>query len=66
MLAVMRDPRVPAKRRDEMAKAAAPYLHSRLSAIAHSGPEDDDTNGSPIDQHFRIEFINSPRRPDDA
>src|SRR5215470_9794302 len=30
MLRVMRDPDAPAARRDEMAKAAAPYLHARL------------------------------------
>jgi hypothetical protein len=30
MLRVMRDPNAAAKRRDEMAKAAAPYLHSKL------------------------------------
>ena len=30
MLRVMRDPTAAAKRRDDMAKAAAPYLHSRL------------------------------------
>jgi hypothetical protein len=33
MLAVMRDPQVDAKRRDEMAKAAAPYLHPKLCAV---------------------------------
>jgi hypothetical protein len=29
----MRDPSAPAKRRDEMAKAAAPFLHSKLASI---------------------------------
>jgi hypothetical protein len=33
MLRVMRDPSVTAKRRDEMAKAAAPFLHSKLASI---------------------------------
>jgi hypothetical protein len=32
MLAAMRDPNVDPKRRDEMAKAAAPYVHPRLTA----------------------------------
>ena len=32
MLRIMRDPNAKATRRDEMAKAAAPYLHPRLSA----------------------------------
>lgn len=36
MLEVMRNPRNPKPRRDEMAKAAAPYLHSKLTAVTHS------------------------------
>jgi hypothetical protein len=37
MLAVMRDEKAPAERRDEMAKAAAPYVHPKLAAVEHSG-----------------------------
>src|SRR5688572_542750 len=33
MLAVMRNRRADASRRDEMAKAAAPYLHPRFAAV---------------------------------
>lgn len=33
MLRVMRDARVPKNRRDAMAIAAAPYLHSKLSSV---------------------------------
>jgi hypothetical protein len=33
MLSVMRDPAADHKRRDAMAMAAAPYLHSKLTAI---------------------------------
>jgi hypothetical protein len=33
MLAVLRDETVEPERRDEMAKAAAPYLHPRLASI---------------------------------
>ncbi len=33
MLKVMRDARVPKQRRDAMAIAAAPYLHSKLSSV---------------------------------
>lgn len=33
MLRVMRDARVPKARRDSMAIAAAPYLHSKLSSV---------------------------------
>jgi hypothetical protein len=47
MLAVMRDPAADDKRRDAMAMAAAPYLHSKLTATdaklspaaAEPGPE---------------------------
>jgi hypothetical protein len=33
MLQIMRDKNAPAARRDEMAKAAAPYVHPRLAAV---------------------------------
>jgi hypothetical protein len=33
MLRMMRDPDQPPERRDEMAKAAAPYLHPKLSSV---------------------------------
>lgn len=33
MLAVMRDPLQPAARRDDMAKAAAAYVHPRLASV---------------------------------
>jgi hypothetical protein len=32
MLCVIRDPNEPPERRDEMAKAAAPYVHPKLAA----------------------------------
>ncbi len=37
MLRVMRDPECTVQRRDEMAKAAAPFLHAKLQTIQHSG-----------------------------
>ena len=37
MLKVMRDPEMPVDRRDDMAKAAAPFLHAKLQTIQHSG-----------------------------
>lgn len=45
MLARMRDPEVDDAARDDMAKAAAPYIHAKLSSIeanvtAHKGIED--------------------------
>lgn len=43
MLQVMRNSRADTKRRDDMAKAAAPFVHPRLATMAHTGP-----NGGPI------------------
>jgi hypothetical protein len=40
MLAVLRDMTKDSEIRMDAAKAAAPYIHSRLSAIQHSGEED--------------------------
>jgi hypothetical protein len=37
MLRVMRDEHATKKRRDEMAKAAAPFVHSRISPMGSSG-----------------------------
>lgn len=53
MLAVMRDPKAPARRRDDMAKAAAPYLHSKLSSIEQHGSDD----MPPVMNHIRISFV---------
>jgi hypothetical protein len=36
MLRITRDPSQPVSRRDEMAKAAAPFCHPRLSSVEHS------------------------------
>jgi hypothetical protein len=35
MIRIMREESAPAERRDEMAKAAAPYVHPKLAAIEH-------------------------------
>lgn len=43
MLAVMRDDKAEAGRRDDMAKAAAPYVHPKLASLQHTG-----RNGGPI------------------
>jgi hypothetical protein len=37
MLAVMRNDEADSGRRDDMAKAAAPYIHARLAAVEHKG-----------------------------
>ena len=52
MLAVMRDDTVEANRRDDMAKAAAPYVHPKLSAIQHAGDPE-----NPIKMVHRIELV---------
>lgn len=44
MLAVLRDPKASKERRDWAAEKAAPYMHPRLQAIQHSGPD-----GGPIE-----------------
>lgn len=55
MLKVMRNSKAHPQRRDEMAKAAAPYVHPKLAAVQHSGPKGgpipvvDLTNMSPDD-----------------
>lgn len=43
MLKVMRDPKADSGRRDDMAKAAAPYVHPKLANMQHTG-----RNGGPI------------------
>lgn len=43
MLKVMRDDKADASRRDDMAKAAAPYVHPKLASMQHTG-----RNGGPI------------------
>ena len=40
MLSVMRDVTADVRRRDAMAKAAAPYRHSQLSSVKHDGVVD--------------------------
>lgn len=47
MLKVMRDRNAEGARRDDMAKAAAPYMHPRLNAIQHTGKD-----GEPIRVSF--------------
>jgi hypothetical protein len=46
MIRVMRDEGAPDGRRDEMAKAAAPYVHPRLAAIEYAGT----LSGKPLSQ----------------
>ncbi len=57
LLRNMRDKKVSQKRRDEMAKAAAPYFHPRLTSVEHGGK-----NGGPIEGKITIEFVQPPKR----
>lgn len=59
MLRVMRDPVTDDRRRDDMAKAAAPYCHRKLATTEVTGP-----NGGPV-QIERVErVIVDPKKPD--
>jgi hypothetical protein len=60
MLRVMRDPSVAAKRRDEMARAAAPFLHSKLTAVEHSGSQD-----KPMTTGIVVSFVKPEPQPDE-
>jgi hypothetical protein len=48
MLQVMRDPTASEARRDMMAKAAAPYRHPQLQAVAHKHLNTDGTPIAPV------------------
>jgi hypothetical protein len=61
MLRVMRDPNVPAKRRDEMAKAAAPFLHSKLASIENLGPPKE-----PMTTGIEVSFVVPKGRRDEV
>lgn len=60
MLRVMRDPNASAKRRDEMAKAAAPFLHSKLATVENPGPLDESRVTG-----IEVSFVVPKHRPDD-
>jgi len=55
MLRIMRDPNIPAKRRDEMAKAAAPFLHARLASIEQYGSD----TKSPVAHSIEVSFVSA-------
>lgn len=60
MLRVMRDPNATAKRRDEMAKAATPFLHSKLASIENLKVQDE-----PKIKGIEVSFVLPPRRFED-
>ena len=53
MIRVMRDKSAPVERRDEMAKAAAPYVHPRLAAVEYAGT----LSGKPPEQMTDEELL---------
>jgi hypothetical protein len=65
MLSVMRDPAADHKRRDAMAMAAAPYLHSRLTAIDAKLSPDAAMASPQRPPSMTIEFVMPTRREDD-
>src|SRR5215813_9344964 len=60
MLGVMRDANAEPKRRDAMATAAAPYLHSKLSTIEGKVSEPKASE----DRHIRVTFVRAPPQPE--
>ena len=58
MLALMRDERTEASRRDAMAIQAAPYIHARLNAVATSNVNGNGGSGGDINI---VQIIGVPR-----
>lgn len=56
MLSILRDEKADTEDRFEAAKAAAPYVHPKLSSVEHKGDED-----NPLQTVTRIELV----APDD-
>jgi hypothetical protein len=61
----MRDPAASAKRRDEMAKAAAPYLHAKLAPLDPPPPPDDAADLGE-DSEIRIVLVPARKRDEDG
>ena len=57
MLRIMNDPSVEPARRDSMARAAAPYRHAQLQAIAHRHL---DSKGRPIAPVITVTVMQPP------
>jgi hypothetical protein len=63
MLKIMRDPSVEPARRDAMAKAAAPYRHPQLQAVAHKLV---DSAGNPLAPVINLTVSTPPSKPGSA
>ena len=57
MMRIMRDPTTEPHRRDAMAKAAAPYVHPTLAAVAHKHL---DAQGRPMAPVITVTGMQSP------
>jgi hypothetical protein len=57
MLRIMRDPTTQPHRRDAMAKAAAPYVHPTLAAVAHKHL---DAQGQPMAPVVTVTIMQAP------
>ena len=57
MMRIMRDPSTEPHRRDAMAKAAAPYVHPTLAAVAHKHMNAD---GTPIAPTVTVTIMRPP------
>lgn len=57
MLEVMRDKTADYARRDEMAKSAAPYVHPKLAATTHTGPDGGPIQTEDVTQQALIEAL---------
>ena len=55
MLKVMRDPETLPQRRDDMAKACAPYVHPKLAAV-------DPETGKPLQEQGQVNIIVAARQ----
>jgi hypothetical protein len=57
MMRIMRDPATEPQRRDAMAKAAAPYVHPTLAAVAHRHL---DAQGRPMAPVVTVTVMQAP------
>jgi len=57
MMRIMRDPTTEPHRRDAMAKAAAPYVHPTLAAVAHKHL---DAQGQPMAPVVTVTIMQAP------
>ena len=58
ILSIVRDETAKTELRNDMAKAAAPYVHPRLAAVEHTGT--DEKYATP--QRWHVEIVPTPKR----